>query len=257
MLAGDFRWYELMTRDGARAEAFYTQLFSWTFQNMPVGDGVYRLVLVGVTPEGGIAEKKDLPLEVPAHWVPYISVTHVDTTVSIALSYGAAAIVPPQDIPPYGGRFAILRDPLGAVFGVHQPAPNQPPMPPFQPKPGGFAWTELSTTDVERAKDFYRAIAGWRWTSMDMGDGSKYWIASINEVRIAGLMAIPPGAPPASAWLPYVFVAEVDADATKAAELGAQIVMPPTDIPGVGRFAVILDPTGAALALFKAKMPAK
>ena len=57
------------------------------------------------------------------------------------------------------------------------------------------------------------------------------------------------GVPPN--WLVYIGTEDVDASAGKAKELGATVHMPPTDIPNVGRFAVLMDPTGAAFALFK------
>jgi len=66
----------------------------------------------------------------------------------------------------------------------------------------------------------------------------------------AGVMQQPPGLPAPSHWLPYIRVADCDATTAKATQLGARsIVMPPTDIPNVGRFAVLIDPVGAAIAV--------
>jgi predicted enzyme related to lactoylglutathione lyase len=70
---------------------------------------------------------------------------------------------------------------------------------------------------------------------------------------VGGLMQCPkPGLP--SHWLPYVTVEDVDATAAKAKKLGAQIAMEPLDVPTVGRIAVLVDPHGAAIGLFKPKM---
>ena len=69
---------------------------------------------------------------------------------------------------------------------------------------------------------------------------------------VAGMMKTPPeaqGAPPS--WTCYVTVADVESAHRKAVELGAKSCMPPTPIPNIGRFAVITDPTGAAIALFQ------
>ena len=67
----------------------------------------------------------------------------------------------------------------------------------------------------------------------------------------AGLMrSTEPKAPPM--WLPYVAVDDCDASAAKAKTLGAQVVTGPQDIPGVGRFAILVDPLGAAIAIMRA-----
>ena len=66
-------------------------------------------------------------------------------------------------------------------------------------------------------------------------------------------MKLPPGVP-VSSWLTYVHVKDVDERTAKAKELGATVAMPAMDIPQIGRFSVIMDPTGAAIALFKGAM---
>jgi hypothetical protein len=82
-----------------------------------------------------------------------------------------------------------------------------------------------------------------------MGPAGTYHIQLRGERMAAGIMKSPiPGAP--SVWLSYVAVANVDASAARAAKLGAKVMMEAADIPGIGRFAVIQDPQGAAIALF-------
>jgi predicted enzyme related to lactoylglutathione lyase len=53
-------------------------------------------------------------------------------------------------------------------------------------------------------------------------------------------------------WISYVYTPDVDASCAKAEELGGQVMHPTTDIPTVGKFAVIADPQGAVIALFSA-----
>ena len=65
------------------------------------------------------------------------------------------------------------------------------------------------------------------------------------------MMAMPPGAPMPAHWLPYFASVDVDATVKKAGSLGAQTFVPPMDIPGVGRFAVLADPQGASFAVIK------
>jgi len=81
-------------------------------------------------------------------------------------------------------------------------------------------------------------------------EGGQYTMAQKGDERAAGMMAMPKeaeGAPPH--WGSYVTVEDVDASAKKAKDLGATIIVPPTDIPGVGRFCLFQDPQGATLSM--------
>ena len=116
-------------------------------------------------------------------------------------------------------------------------------------KHGMFSWFELITTDVAGAKKFYKSLFGWKTTDMKM-PGMKYTVAAVGKDEVAGMMPVPPKAkkmPPH--WGVYVTVDDVDATAKKAVKLGGKILMPPTDIPGVGRFCVFQDPQGAVLSV--------
>ena len=112
---------------------------------------------------------------------------------------------------------------------------------------GAFSWSELMTGDPAAASEFYGTLFGWKLETMDMGQG-KYHVVKVGDTSIGGIMKIPAEAaamPPN--WCPYVTVNDVDATAKRCTELGGQVLMPPTDIPTVGRFAVIRDPQGACL----------
>lgn len=113
-----------------------------------------------------------------------------------------------------------------------------------------FCWNELMTGDVARAGDFYGQLFGWTRQTMETGGGPPYTLFKIGEQQVAGMMASPqPGAPPA--WLAYVAVESADASVARARTLGAEVLHPPTDIPGIGRFSVLRDPTGAVFAVFQ------
>lgn len=116
-----------------------------------------------------------------------------------------------------------------------------------------FVWYELMTTDLEGAQAFYRSVLGW--TTQDAGmPGMQYVIASAGSIGVGGMMTLPAeaaagGAP--AAWVGYVAVDDVDAAAARLVQAGGSVHMPPTDIPGVGRFAAVADPQGAGFDLFK------
>ncbi len=113
---------------------------------------------------------------------------------------------------------------------------------------GAFSWFELITTDVARAKKFYSALFSWDTEDMNMGD-MNYTVVKVGKEGLGGIMKTPPqaeGMPPN--WGVYVTVDDVDATAGKVEELGGKILVPPTDIPTVGRFCVLRDPQGAVIS---------
>jgi len=114
---------------------------------------------------------------------------------------------------------------------------------------GTPVWYELSTTDVDAADRFYRTVIGWTIADSGMA-GLDYRIANVGDAMVAGMM-VPPveGVPPW--WAIYVAVEDCDRAAAAITAAGGQVHVPPTDIPGVGRFAIVSDPQGAAFGLLK------
>ncbi len=122
---------------------------------------------------------------------------------------------------------------------------------------GRFVWYELMTTDIEAAKAFYGKVLGFG-TQDSAIPGVAYSIFTLAETGIGGLMDLPEeakkmGAPPS--WVGYVGVDDVDAIVGQIVHLGGAAHVPPTDIPGVGRFAVVADPQTATFAVFKPLTP--
>jgi len=115
--------------------------------------------------------------------------------------------------------------------------------------PNPFCHVELNTTDLPKAKDFYKKLFDWQLE--DMPDGS-YTMIRVGEGTGGGMMKNPiPGAP--SFWLSYVLVDDIQASTKKAKSLGASVMKDVTEIPGYGSFSVLADPTGAHFALWKPK----
>jgi predicted enzyme related to lactoylglutathione lyase len=114
---------------------------------------------------------------------------------------------------------------------------------------GRFVWHELMTSDTEAAGDFYSNVVAWR--TQDSGMPS-YTLWMSGDRRAAGLMALPEqeGAATPPHWIIYIGTPDVDATAAAAEKLGGKILKAAADIPGVGRFAVLSDPQGAAFAVF-------
>jgi uncharacterized protein len=114
---------------------------------------------------------------------------------------------------------------------------------------GHFFWNELMTRDPEGAKAFYGSQVGWVFDSMAMQDGGTYWVCKEGDQPVAGMLDMNrsgfEGIP--NHWFAYLAVDDVDARVAKATAAGAKLLRPLFDVPGIGRIAIIQDPTGAAL----------
>ena len=115
--------------------------------------------------------------------------------------------------------------------------------------PNPFVHVELNTTDVGKAKVFYGALFDWKLEDVPLSDGS-YTLIQVGEGTGGGIMQHPvPNAP--STWLAYVLVEDVRASVAKAKSLGATVLKDVTEVPGMGQFSVIADPTGAPVGLWQ------
>jgi predicted enzyme related to lactoylglutathione lyase len=114
---------------------------------------------------------------------------------------------------------------------------------------GSFCWNELATTDLEAAQNFYKELLGWQ-IKESTGAVMIYNEIIVGGEHVGGIYKMGPeyGETP-SHWMSYVAVDDVDAKARQVWELGGKVCVPPTDIPGTGRFCVVNDPTGATIAL--------
>ncbi len=123
--------------------------------------------------------------------------------------------------------------------------------------PGAFSWSELLTTDPAAAKAFYSKLFGWGTKDMQMSSGS-YTTCQVGDESVGGIMRMPAdaaGMPPM--WGVYVTVLDVDETIRQAEKLGGAVVMPPMDVEGVGRMAVLRDPQGASFSVIKYAFPAQ
>jgi predicted enzyme related to lactoylglutathione lyase len=154
----------------------------------------------------------------------------------------------PSDVPGVGRR-ARIADPQGAELALFKSATGDPADAPPTPGPW-FCWNELHTSNPTKALPFYEKVLGFSHRSLDVSGGGTYHILSKGGVDRGGVTSqLPPGVPPH--WLPYVAVEDADATIALARKLGGTIQFGPEDIPGVGRFGVLQDPTGAVFAILK------
>jgi hypothetical protein len=237
--------HDLMCTDPAAGAAFYTALFGWTVTELKVMGMTVRRLTLGDAVLGAIMPF-DASLGFPSHWVPYMQVASVDDTCRRVSELGGQVCMGAMDIPP--GRFALANDPTGALFSPF--TPKQPaPEPSVPAREGTFCWDELLTGDPDAAARFYAELFGWERQTEPMADGAPYTVLTRDGAPTAGVMALPRGASFRASWLPYLAAPDVDATAGRAQSLGATVTTPPANIPGIGRFAVLVDPTGGRMAL--------
>jgi predicted enzyme related to lactoylglutathione lyase len=146
------------------------------------------------------------------------------------------------------GRMSVIQDPTGAVFSIWQSKDNK----------GSAAWgvanapvwNELGTTDTQKAGEFYSHVFGW--TKQQFPGPMDYTVFNNEDKGVGGMYQITPEMGPIPPhWMVYFAVDDCDATVQKATELGANVMKPAEDIPGVGRFAILIDPQGAPFALLK------
>ncbi len=115
-------------------------------------------------------------------------------------------------------------------------------------KQGEFIWYELMTSDLEAARTFYQSVVGWQVGAQSGMPGMDYRMIDAGDGQVGGMMQLDEEMQAAGGkplWIGYIGVDDVDATAAAIIAAGGQIFVPPTDIPGVGRFAMAADPQGA------------
>jgi hypothetical protein len=157
--------------------------------------------------------------------------------------------MPPFDIPNVG-RMAFLRDPGGASLALWQSGEHHGAG--IFDRPGALCWTELKTRDTVRAEAFYTALFGWRAVPRT-GLGMAYTMFYKGEEPVGGMMGMegPNWANVPSSWMPYIVVPDVEVAGAVIIAHGGKLLVPPTDIPTAGRFAMAKDRQGAVISFIQ------
>lgn len=122
----------------------------------------------------------------------------------------------------------------------------------MKPAIGTVGWFDLTVDNAETVRDFYREVAGWNPSEVEMGGYSDYVMNTASGSAVAGVCharGTNAGLPPQ--WLIYITVDDLDGRVQRCVELGGRVLMPPKGMGGQGRYCVIQDPAGAAAALYE------
>ena len=244
---GDFCWAELASTNADAAKAFYREMFGWSALDHHMPMGVYTVFQADGLDTAAVYSA---PPNMPSHWGVYFSVESVDASAAQIEPLGGKIIMGPLDTGE-NGRMVVAQDSQGAMFSLWQAKLH---IGSTNPGPLGIAtWPELHTPEPTAAINFYSALLGWR-TKPESGWESAQYIELVNSGKPFGSVmptrgAESQGVPPH--WMIYITLADCDAAAAKITSLGGKVQVPPTDIPMVGRFAVVNDPQGATFAIIK------
>jgi predicted enzyme related to lactoylglutathione lyase len=252
---GEFSWVTLSTSDTAAAKRFYGGLFGWQFNDMPAGEGqTYTFWELNGKSVGGLSALTREMGNVPPHWMPFINVRSADDIAKRTAQNGGKVLHGPADVLDVG-RMGAVADPTGGRVAIWEPKRHKGAA--VVGETGAMCWNELMTPDIDVAGRFYRTVFDWSSDLVDTSEDSSYTIFKAGTTMIGGMMARPQrlrDVPPN--WLTYFGVADCDKSAAKTTEFGGTVLQPPTDIPGIGRFAVCRDGQGAVFAIARFIPPA-
>ena len=247
---GRFVWHELLTPDPERALRFYRELLGWTVRPMDRGRlGTCKTVSAAGVEQGGVMPLP--PGEAPGpRWVAYVAVDSLEAALARTLELGGEVRRPAEDLPGVG-RTAVVAYGGGAELALTETSLAERPGPGVRLAPGTFCWDELLARHAPHAVAFFCGLLGWGIETVELPGVGPYTFFTASGGAAAGMLPRPSDAAAPSAWLPYAVAASVDTAAARAQQLGGTVVMMPTAIPGVGRYAVIEDPQGALFALLE------
>jgi len=249
---GTFCYVELVTTDPEAGGSFYNSLFGWNRSDQDMGEhGIYTQFMLRDKITGAMYK---LPPElasqnVPPHWGLYIAVADVDASTRKVAELGGKVVLGPMDVMD-AGRMSVLSDPQGATFCLWQAKANSGVQ--LRDETNTLCWGELMTNDTAAAQDFYSKLLDWSTHTSDTEGMRDYTVYISGSGPTAGMMAITPEMGPIPPnWMSYFQVDDCAKSESRAKELGATILVPTTEIPTMGNFAIVQDPQQAVFGIYQ------
>lgn len=244
-------WVDLMSPDVDASTDFYTALFGWQAEDQFDEDGtrIYTNFLRDGRLVAGMGGHQPGMEGAPPIWNTYVATDDVDATSRRVEAAGGTVMMPATDVMDQG-RMAIYGDPTGAVISVWQAGEHRGAQ--VCNEPDTWSWNELMTRDIDAALAFYRDVFEWSYDGRELPFGTYSVIRGGGGGR-GGLMPMPPGVPDMvpNHWAVYFMVDAADAAVERVRELGGQLVQGPHDVPGIGRIAIVHDPSGGSFMIMQ------
>jgi predicted enzyme related to lactoylglutathione lyase len=252
-LPGKVVWHDLITHKPQESQQFYESLFGWQFEDVGVNLGPFRSVnytlirheglLIGGMIDANLLGRRNAA-EL-SQWVVVMAVNDVDAAAATVAQQGGIVRHAPVDLDERG-RLAIIEDAQGAELALLQTRDGDPSDAPLGI--GHFLWDEVWSNDPDASSEFYRQLTGLQTAEYgNMPDGAYQLLTSGDTPRM-GLLQTPLPELPAT-WVSYVRVADADAITAQVKALGGQVIIGVTQRDVGGEAALIVDPSGAGIAI--------
>jgi hypothetical protein len=253
---GRIVWHDLLTEDADVTQRFYSELFGWEFETVPVALGFgeslnYSIISNKGVPIGGMVDTSgfDNPQN-QSQWVSFISTADIEQSVKVLQASGGLLQAGPVDLGARG-QLALVADPQGALFALLQTRDGDPVE--RAPRVGDFIWNELWTVNAGEAESFYQALFNYQAAHHDLAGGASYrYLSSENDsgfhvpriaIRTNPIIDLEP------TWVSYVRVVSPQAIVDQVEALGGQVLLAPQVNDIGGTLAIIVDPSGAGLVV--------
>jgi uncharacterized protein len=254
-------WVDTLGPDPERMTDFYAAVFGWEFIGPGPTPGEYHVARLRDRDVAGVGSAPSSTEPQRPGWNTYIRVDSADGAAEKARQAGGAVVVAPFDVLP-AGRMAVLADAVGAHFCAWEPGVRQGAQ--LVNEPAAWSMSFLNATDTEAAAAFYRAMFGWETEAFSFGelDGVLFRLPGfvggepeqpVPRDVVATMLPLESGKSAESHWGVDFWIADADAAAARAEELGGKAIVPPHDNAAF-RSAVLADPNGAAFSVSQLKL---
>ena len=245
-IPGKFVWHNLITSDGEAARQFYGELLGWEFEVKD--DGRYSVIRYQGQNLGGILDtSKEGKALKGGHWLSAMSVPDLDATLAAVDKAGGKQLEAPVEVSGVG-RVVTVEDADGALLHLLSSDRGDPPD--VEPAVHTWLWHELLANHADKAVEFYQTAFGYRVEALKKKPSSEYRVLWNSGDPRAGVLQNP-FEKTRSAWIPYIRVDDPAALAERVPGLGGRVVVAPRPEVREGTLALVLDPSGAPIALQK------
>ncbi|WBL41629.1 VOC family protein [Algoriphagus halophytocola] len=235
-------WHDLASPNPEASAAFYESVFGWT--TVPYGEDEKMV---------WIFKKEDKPVALMAYyqtennsgeWIGAISVPDVSASTQKAKNQGAKVLKKAMEVD-NRGTISFIQDPQGAHISLVKLANGDPE--PTLAEINTFLGQELWSNDTDDSESFYSNVVGYTSEETD-NQKVPYTIFKMGDLNCAGMLKNP--APTVrSHWVPYLRVADLGETIAKATRAGGKVLIEPNPEIRNGNVALLMDPTGAPLAV--------
>lgn len=247
-IPGKFVWFDLATPSIGETQGFYQDVFGWTYHSPGQSADEYVLVLNNGRAIAGMFRAEPPGGEQDgASWLALMSVPDVDQAIVTAKAAGGQVELEATSVADRG-RFALIRDPADAVFGVIRSSSGDPED--TEVPVGGIFWVDLFARDIEQMEQFYTRIVPYDVSSRQITGGSEGRVLSSGDRPRAGIVAVDDESN-RSAWVPYVRVNDVQATLDLAVEGGGFVIVAPDAALLDGNLGIFVDPNGGVTGVVK------